>query len=227
MKSLLSRIIGRLSPEWVEKILAHSLLYQRFASLGDVPVFEERKALWSDALSRLVPMDQPLTYVEFGVFKGESIRFFSERHSHPSSRFAGLDSFEGLPESWADMQVGAFDVGGTIPNIKDDRVRFFKGWFQDTWDNLEEWMRAAPLTNLVVHYDADLYSSTLFALCQMDRFGTSYIAVFDEFTGHETRALHNYMQAYGADVVFFSKTRLPVVGTPNQVVCRITPRVVR
>ena len=61
----------------------------------------------------------------------------------------------------------------------------------------------------------------LFALTKIDLLRKPYIAIFDEFTGHETRALFNYCQSYGATAKFLGKTILK--GYPNQVVCQITP----
>jgi hypothetical protein len=76
--------------------------------------------------------------------------------------------------------------------------------------------------DLIVHYDADLYSSTLYALSKIDGLGRKYLAIFDEFTGHETRALYNYLQSYGASVNFLGKTLMN--GYPDQVLCEIIPR---
>ncbi len=120
------------------------------------------------------------------------------------------------------MPKGAFSTNGKIPSNNDGRVSFIKGWFQNSWATLEEKLSSInDLENLIVHYDADLYSSTLFVLTKMDALKKSYIAIFDEFTGHETRALYNYCQAYGAEVEFYGKTILN--GYPSQVVCRIAP----
>jgi hypothetical protein len=81
-------------------------------------------------------------------------------------------------------------------------------------------LQERPIENLVVHYDADLYSSTLFALTKIDILKQDYIAVFDEFTGDETRALYDYMDAYNVSVEFYSKTFWS--GYPFQVACKIT-----
>ncbi len=203
--------------------MARSMLRYEFDALNHVPVFTHREPLWDDAMLRLLDATAPITYVEFGVFEGDSIRYFASKITHPDSRFIGLDSFDGLPEDWGTMKKGTFSVGGNIPKMDDTRVGFIKGWFQLTWDELETEIRSRPLGQLVVHYDADLYSSTLFALAQMDRFNVPYVAIFDEFAGHETRALQNYCQAYGATVEFYGKTLQGNSAIPNQVTCRITP----
>ena len=112
-------------------------------------------------------------------------------------------------------------MGGAIPSVADKRVSFIKGWFQDTWGQLHSRLANSKSETLVVHYDADLYSSTLFALCMIDSLKKSYVAIFDEFTGHETRALYNYCQAFNAKVSFIGKTTFE--SAPNQLVCRIVP----
>ena len=72
---------------------------------------------------------------------------------------------------------------------------------------------------LIVHYDPDLYSSTLFALTLIDSFNKDYIAIFDEFAPDECRALYDYIMTYGATVEF--KARSGSKQFPNQVICKI------
>ena len=75
-----------------------------------------------------------IDFLEFGVYKGHSIRFWSQMNRDPQSRFIGFDSFEGLPEDWTrNWPKGAMgDVAGAVPQIDDERVSFVKGWFQNT-----------------------------------------------------------------------------------------------
>ena len=78
-----------------------------------------------------------ITYCEFGVFKGASIKYWSSLNTHDDSRFFGFDTFSGLPENWDNftggLQKGTFDTHGLVPNINDERVSFYKGLFQDTY----------------------------------------------------------------------------------------------
>ena len=76
--------------------------------------------------------------------------------------------------------------------------------------------------HFLVHYDADLYSSTLFALTKMDAVKTRYLAIFDEFYAHEVQALYNYIQIYGAEVSFLGKT-VNQSGHCRQALCEIVP----
>jgi hypothetical protein len=204
------------------RLLTYSILRSEFPALRTTRVFESRESLWDDCIANVIGANSEITYVEFGVHRGYSIKYFAARNSNPSSVFIGLDSFEGLPEEWGPLAKGAFDVRGSIPAMDDRRANFIKGWFQDTWGELQRRMEGQSPKKLVVHYDADLYSSTLFALCKIDSLKRPYIAIFDEFTGDETRALFNYSRAFNADISFIGQTTFE--SAPNQVVCRISPR---
>ena len=52
----------------------------------------------------------------------------------------------------------------------------------------------------LVHFDADLYSSTLYCLTMLHNHFDSYVAIFDEFPMHECSALHDYASSYNVDI---------------------------
>jgi O-methyltransferase len=160
----------------------------------------------SDSLIKNTAID----YLEFGVYRGASIREWLDLNKNQDSRFVGFDSFEGLPEKWNKrMDKGRFDVGGAIPQVDDDRVRFVKGWFQHTLpDFLKEF---SPRSRLVIHNDSDLYSSTIYTLTQLnDILVPGTIIIFDEFNNplHEFRAFNDYLSA-------FMRTAKPLVMTDD------------
>jgi hypothetical protein len=138
---------------------------------------------------------EPVSYLEFGVFKGVTLGYWTKLLKHQDSFLHGFDSFEGLPETWGlfvDKEV--LNVGGVMPKFDDPRVRLFKGWFSDTLPKYLPEFR--PHDSLVVHLDADLYSSTIFVLRQMRPFlrpGT--ILIFDEFFDreHELKAFTEFL----------------------------------
>jgi len=143
----------------------------------------------------------PIFYLEFGVYHGRSMREWTRLNIHPVSRFYGFDSFEGLPEQWTKLNgtldKGYFSTGGKLPEdlVKDNRVEFVKGWFQETLENVQVENDQLPL---IIHLDADLYTSTLYALCTLHKHikkGT--LLMFDEFTvGEEYKAFMNYKESY-------------------------------
>lgn len=149
-------------------------------------------------VASLVENDRVL-YLEFGVFQGASMRFWSKALKHPDAMLHGFDSFEGLPEDFdvnGRYGKGAFDVGGELPDIDDPRVRFFKGWFDQTLPTYE----VPPHEVLVLNLDADLYSSTKLVLDRLEReiVPGTYI-YFDDMSRpeHEPRAFSEFMAETG------------------------------
>src|SRR5581483_8062137 len=92
-------------------------------------------ALFEVALRR-VTGSKPL-YLEFGVFEGRSMRWWSQHLAQQDATLVGFDSFEGLPEDWRPgLGTGHFSTG-RIPQIDDARVSFQVGWFDDTLPKFE------------------------------------------------------------------------------------------
>jgi O-methyltransferase len=166
----------------------------------DCPTFAERTQLY-DFLNAKVLGGAAIDYLEFGVFKGESIDYWSKANRDPQSRFYGFDTFTGLPENWqkftGHMSKDTFDCGGATPQIDDSRITFVKGLFQDSLDGfLADFQRRSPL---VLHNDSDLYSATLYVLTRChDLLTPGSIVVFDEFSSvlNEFKALQDYCSAY-------------------------------
>jgi O-methyltransferase len=142
-----------------------------------------------------------ICYLEFGVSRGESLKWWTEFNKNERSRFFGFDTFEGLPENWqllfGEVRAGTYSTGGQLPAMSDNRVTFIKGLFQDTLDAfLVGWRQ--PRT-VIIHLDADLYSSTLYVLTRLHNIvADGAILIFDEFCTacDEFRAFENYVSAY-------------------------------
>ena len=140
----------------------------------------------------------PVDYLEFGVFRGWSMKQWLSINQHPESRFFGFDTFTGLPETWMKGRLaGHFDVNGSFPDLSDPRVKFIKGLFQETLPGFLQTFRNDR--QLVVHIDCDLYAGTLFCLASLHPFmrpGT--IVMFDEFYDvlHEFAGFHEYCKVF-------------------------------
>lgn len=157
--------------------------------------------------------NNPIDYLEFGVWYGGSMKEWIKINNNPDSRFYGFDTFTGLPEVWQGFTKNAaehtFTAHGDSPDISDSRVIFVKGLFQNT---LNDFFLGYPVTNqLIMHIDSDIYSSALFVLTKCDpiiRAGT--VIIFDEFSSvmDEFRALNDYCSAY--------RRSYEVIGTAGQ-----------
>ena len=141
--------------------------------------------------------DKVVLYLEFGVYMGHATRYWSKALRNPQSNLHGFDSFEGLPEDWGQKwPKGMFSTQGQIPQIDDPRVKFFKGWFEQSLADYE----LPPHEVLVVNFDADLYSSTMFVLERLkDAIVPGTYLYFDEFHDkpHEFRAFNEFRLATG------------------------------
>lgn len=144
--------------------------------------YENRYQLHNSILKDL--KNKSILYYEFGVAGGDMIRYWSTQNQSKDSRFVGFDSFEGLPESWENKAEKHFNQGGKFPDIKDSRVSFVKGWFQDSV--YEKLSQSEFNKQCVFHLDADLFSSTLYVLFQLHpKLKSGDILIFDEFSSHE------------------------------------------
>jgi O-methyltransferase len=182
-----------------------------------LPRFDNRSQLYKHVSEKEIS-GMPIDYLEFGVWKGKSLRFWSEISLHPESRFWGFDTFTGLPEDWQNVfntrKAGFFSVEGDLPQFEDKRVRLVQGLFQDT---LPRFLDSSSLSHrIVVNCDADLYSSTLYILSSLDRFlKHGDIILFDEFKSavHEYRAFLDYTIAFRRELI-----PMGTVGNDNRTV---------
>ena len=149
-------------------------------------------------------------YLEFGVFRGESINRFADILHTCNSKIYGFDSFEGLREDWAgtDVEKGHFNLDGKIPKLKNNAIPI-KGWVQDTLPNFLE--KNNPLINFI-HIDLDTYSSTKFVLERVKPYlQKGAILLFNEFYNYpgwsvgEYKAFSEVFNKNEYNIVAFSK----------------------
>ena len=145
-----------------------------------------------------------LTYLEFGVASGDSLRRAALRFINPGTRLIGFDSFYGLPGDWSVgareeriIPKGTFSQDGKIPQFGDTRVSFVAGWFQNTLPEFLAYQSVGLAgRKVLVHFDADLYSSTLFVLSSLWPYVPEYYFIMDDFFQDDMIALHDFTTAY-------------------------------
>jgi hypothetical protein len=174
-----------------------------------------RKEFYQQIITEKNLENERIFYMEFGVFQGKSFKYWLEHNKNPNSLFFGFDTFTGLPEDWGHIAKGHFDVGGSIPQIEDHRHQFFKGLFHDTLPKFldEKVTLLKKPIKLIIHFDADLYSSTLYTLIKMAPFfKDGDILIFDEFfsvvnASTEFRGYLDFASISDLEIIPFLKTR--------------------
>lgn len=185
--------------------------FERWTASHRAPGFRLRRELYAHVAPKV-----PIDYLEFGVWTGASLRDWMAV-AHSQSRFYGFDTFTGLPEAWDDKPRGAFATDP--PQFADPRVQLVRGLFQHTLQGFLATFRRQG--KLVIHLDADLYSSTLFVLASVSpHLQPGDLLLFDEFSDllHEWRAYEDWSRA------FLVETR--VIGQANnfrQVAMEVQP----
>lgn len=181
---------------WIHKNKKASLLTNDF--YRPVRKYEDREKSFTAISDHYSLAENPVSYLEFGVASGNSIKWWLAACKHADSRFYGFDTFEGLPESWGVFDKG--DMHSAIPEVNDSRAFFYKGIFQDTLhDFLINKGTEIRRHRLLIHMDADLFSATLFALSQLYPYlRKGDIIMFDEFNvyDHEFMAYRLFTECF-------------------------------
>ncbi|MEI7812130.1 MAG: class I SAM-dependent methyltransferase [Ignavibacteria bacterium] len=159
--------------------------------------YSKRNQLYQYVVDKLSLKNEPIDYLEFGVCTGLSFRWWLSGCISDNSKFYGFDTFEGLPENWGTYKKG--DMAANIPVFDDSRVKLIKGLFQDT---VPDFFATNCMNNgkrKIIHLDADLFSSTLFALTSISPYlKKGDILFFDEFNvpNHEFFAFKVFSDSY-------------------------------
>lgn len=156
-------------------------------------------------LEKCVALAPPGLKLEFGVASGSSINRIA---AVTEDVVYGFDCFEGLPEAWNGMGVGAFGQGGNLPTVASN-VRLIKGLFQDT---LDDFLAQHPGQVGLCHVDCDIYSGAAFVLGRLkDRFVNGSVLIFDElahypdYRQHEYKAFLEFLDETGYDFEFIGR----------------------
>jgi Methyltransferase domain len=146
-------------------------------NMASAMAFEDKERMWAHVLD-LCKVDG--LYIEFGVWKGESINYFGRRLK--GREIYGFDSFVGLKDDWPayGWAKGHFSLNGDVP-IVEPNVTLIKGFFDET---LPDFLAAHPGAISFVHIDCDTYSSTRTALDLIsERLRVGSVILFDEYFG--------------------------------------------
>ena len=129
----------------------------------------------------------PGVVCEFGVAWGHSIRQLAALF--PNRAVHGFDSFEGLPEQFAQVAAGDYSTQGRLPPAPKN-VTFHKGWFEDT---LPDFVAELEEPIAYLHIDCDLYSSTKTVFDYLGpHIVSGTVIVFDEYLAFEGWQDHEY-----------------------------------
>jgi hypothetical protein len=158
--------------------------------------YSKRYTLYSHIIENYI-LKNSIDYLEFGVSKGVSFKWWAENIKDNNSRFFGFDTFTGLPENWGSFRKGDMDNNNEVPKMNDPRCSFYQGLFQQTLPGFLKTYSSPAMK--IIHMDADLYTSTIFVLTSISpvlRKGD--IIIFDEFNVpmHEFKAFTEWVSSY-------------------------------
>ena len=142
-------------------------------------------------------LDTEIDYLEFGVSTGNSFKWWTNKIKNKDARFYGFDTFSGLPEDWGPFKAGDMSNGNSPPKIKDTRITFYQGIFQQTL--IPFLINYKNKNRKIIHLDADLYSSTLYVLTLITPYlNAGDIIFFDEFNVpmHEYKAFSDWSKSF-------------------------------
>lgn len=158
------------------------LSYHHFKKYFDGAVFFDNTNLqrqFSINKSKSFKIEKaPPFFLEFGVFNGESINFFSNF----VKKIYGFDSFLGLNEDWKSGYLnhveGIYGTDSNLPKVKNN-VFLIQGKAQDT---LDEFLKNNKPNIVFIHFDVDTYETTKFILQRVKPYlSQETIFLFDEF----------------------------------------------
>ncbi len=149
-------------------------------SLPNLPELHFNKFYFFDAIAKKSIISRP--FYEFGVWRASSFKYLLKIFK----KGYGFDTFTGLPEDWfvgnRMEKAGTYSSDGSVPNIKGGE--FIRGKFEDTLPVF--FSESRPVAS-VINFDADLYSSTIFALnFSKQAMDKDTLLIFDEFIINES-----------------------------------------
>ena len=132
-------------------------------------------------------------FLEFGVFRGDSINLFSEFLRKKNLTIYGFDSFDGLEEEWSMNEynpIGTFSLNKKKPKVSNN-VKLIVGKVQETLENFLKENYGKKIT--FAHLDMDTYTPTKFTLEKIKPLlNKGSILLFDQFYGFPNWQDHEF-----------------------------------
>ena len=132
--------------------------------------------------------------LEFGVYKGESINFFSEivlKHGLKNSIY-GFDSFQGLSDDWKgniDHPKKSLNLNNKLPKVRSN-INLIQGKVEKT---IDKFLDNTNGNIIFVHFDLDLYSPTKYVLEKIkSRLSKECVMLFDQMYGYPGWEQHEF-----------------------------------
>jgi Methyltransferase domain len=206
---------------WYPEIIEHLLAKVESAKLiqESMPGAQDLKTRWNllDYSIKNVSVDG--LWMEFGVYKGKSIRKIAEQSK---AEIFGFDSFEGLPQDWIlSYKKGDFSLKGCMPEDLPSNVKLVKGLFSES---IPPFLKEHDGPAAFLHIDCDLYTSAKTVLNHLhSRVKSGTILLFDEFFNFPQWQQHEYR----AFMEFINETKfsyefIGYASAYNSVAVRIT-----
>ena len=156
-------------------------------------VFSDDNSIRSFAINEAIKkFDKESLFLEFGVFKGDSINLFAEKLKKIDAEIFGFDSFKGLKDEWMTEEFnppGTFDLKGKKPRVERN-VKLIDGWVEETAKNF---LSRNSKKIAFIHFDMDTYKSTSFVLKLVkNNFQAGTIILFDQFYGFPNWEKYEY-----------------------------------
>ena len=156
-------------------------------------VFSDDNSIRSFAINEAIKkFDKESLFLEFGVFKGDSINLFAKKLKNIDAEIFGFDSFKGLKDAWMTEKFnppGTFDLKGKKPKVERN-VKLIDGWVEETAKNF---LSRNSKKIAFIHFDMDTYKSTSFVLKLVkNNFQAGTIILFDQFYGFPNWEKYEY-----------------------------------
>lgn len=152
---------------------------------GDIPLlFSSRKEIQTHVVNLLLNQPKSLRkmhVLEFGVFKGTSLRFFAKQLNEYTC--IGFDSFEGLQSNFGGLNADLlFRLEGRVPKFMPKNTTIVKGMIEE---KTEEFIQKNELNIKLIHLDLDVYVSTKYVLRTLkNKLHSGTYLLFDEMFGN-------------------------------------------